>query len=140
MDSGRQCARRSTRCTVWPDWAFLKFLAANFHSNVAKMYGDFLGNLENHHFLSQTALTYFLGNFWKNGLLLIPTSVPLRAMYLLFFRFGSAYQNSFSPCDTTWVIGPASFNLTFEIKKLNDLINAGNKFLQDGDQSTISFD
>ena len=38
------------------------------------MFGDVLGNLENHHFLSQAAVTYFWATFEKNWASFLPTS------------------------------------------------------------------
>ena len=53
---------------------FWKFLVTNFLSNIAQMFGDVLGNLENHHFLSQAAVTYFWATFEKNWASFLPTS------------------------------------------------------------------
>ena len=41
---------------------FWKFLATNFITKVGKMFGDFFGYIEKHHFLSETSCGYF----WKD--------------------------------------------------------------------------
>ena len=46
--------------TRWGD--FCKFLATNFITKVGKMFGDFFGYIEKHHFLSETSCGYF----WKD--------------------------------------------------------------------------
>ena len=45
---------------------FCKFLATNFLSKGANMFGDFWGNLENHHFSSQTRVANFWATFEEN--------------------------------------------------------------------------
>ena len=44
---------------------FWNFLAINFVTKVAQMFGDFLGNCENHHILSQTGEVTFWATFRK---------------------------------------------------------------------------
>ena len=95
------------------------------------MYGDFFGNLENHH-----CIDLLFGQFLKKWATFNSNIGPTACDVPAIFSVRVSLSKLFLPVDTTWVIRPASFNLTFEIKKLNDLINAGNKFLQDGDYST----
>ena len=88
---------------------FWKFLAASFLANIAQMFGDFLGNLENHNILSQTAgwlnswatvenmWTTFYYNIWSHWHLLpiFPAiSLPIYT-YLLYHLFGPSIHFHF---------------------------------------------
>ena len=53
---------------------FFIFLAINFITKVAQMFGDFLGSCEKHCFLKSNLIGYFWGNFWKNLGFFISTS------------------------------------------------------------------
>ena len=53
---------------------FWNFLATNFITKVAQMFGDFLGSCEKHCFLKSNLIGYFWGNFWKNLGFFISTS------------------------------------------------------------------
>ena len=53
---------------------FLEVLGSKFLPKVAQLYGDFLCNLENHHFLSSTVVTNFGQRLKKFGKFFIPTS------------------------------------------------------------------
>ena len=53
---------------------FWKILVTSFQAKVAKLFGDFLGNLENINFLSKSFRGYFCATFEKFGLFFIPTS------------------------------------------------------------------
>ena len=94
---------------------FWKFLAASFLANIAQMFGDFLGNLENHNILSQTAgwlncwatvenmWTTFYYNIWSHWHLLpifpaimwiLESSLPIYT-YLLYHLFGPSIHFHF---------------------------------------------
>ena len=44
---------------------FLMYLTSIFITEVAQIFGDFLGYFEKHCFLSKRCCGYFLGYFWK---------------------------------------------------------------------------
>ena len=53
---------------------FWNFLAINFVTKVAQMFGEFLGSCENHRILSQPGEATFCATWKKLGLFLISTS------------------------------------------------------------------
>ena len=53
---------------------FRKFLAANVHIKVARIFGIFLGGFEVCHFMKDATLISFWANTGKFGLILIPAS------------------------------------------------------------------
>ena len=64
---------------------FLNFVAANFITKVAQMFGDFWAVVKTITFKS-TWLGYFLGNFWKN------------LGYFLFQHLVTVHVTQDSPC------------------------------------------
>ena len=119
---------------------FFKVLGSKFSFKCSQNVWRLFGQFRKPSLFKSNCIDLLFGQFLKKWATFNSNIGPTACDVPAIFSVRVSLSKLFLPVDTTWVIRPASFNLTFEIKKLNDLINAGNKFLQDGDQSTISFD